>query len=82
MADSYRPLFEGLKETAAFVQVGAANDANREGNDALERAGASIAQKADGSLWGWGSNREGQLGDPNDFLPRRVGTNNNWGCPP
>ena len=40
-----------------------------------------IALKKDGSLWTWGSNRSGQLGDGtwvDSNIPVRVGTNNDW----
>ncbi|MFH0889283.1 MAG: hypothetical protein V1871_08770 [Planctomycetota bacterium] len=39
------------------------------------------AIRDDGSLWGWGFNREGQLGDgTTDFrtMPVRIGVDNNW----
>ena len=41
----------------------------------------SIALKTDGSLWAWGLNSQGQLGDgtyANRNTPVRVGTENNW----
>ncbi len=41
----------------------------------------TVALKKDGSLWGWGMNEEGQLGQPEaDYLPAPVqmGTATNW----
>lgn len=43
--------------------------------------GYSIALKKDGSMWTWGYNRDGQLGNGmNKFLntPARIGTDNDW----
>lgn len=40
-----------------------------------------LAQKADGSLWGWGGNGSGQLAQPartNHVTPVRIGTATNW----
>ena len=62
MADSYRPLFEGLKETAAaLTQAGEASQQAIEASQqaiiashlsiaALQRAGARITQMADVAL--------------------------------
>jgi alpha-tubulin suppressor-like RCC1 family protein len=44
-------------------------------------AGFTIAIKADGSLWVWGSNSIGQLGigaSGGTIIPKQVGTGNNW----
>ncbi|MBI3417215.1 MAG: Ig-like domain-containing protein [Verrucomicrobia bacterium] len=41
----------------------------------------SIALKTDGSLWAWGSNSEGQLGDGTQATskePKRIGPDNDW----
>ena len=43
--------------------------------------GYSLALKSDGSLWAWGKNSTGQLGDgtTNDiYTPTMIGTNRNW----
>lgn len=40
-----------------------------------------LAIKKDGSLWGWGSNKTGQLADGtyiNRYVPTKIGTNTNW----
>ncbi|MDO6617638.1 hypothetical protein [Shewanella sp. 6_MG-2023] len=43
----------------------------------------TLAVKSDGSLWGWGYNRYGQLGlshtDIAVTVPTRIGTKNDWG---
>lgn len=41
----------------------------------------SIALKTDGTLWAWGRNNLGQLGDgtiSNKNIPSQIGTDNNW----
>jgi alpha-tubulin suppressor-like RCC1 family protein len=42
----------------------------------------SVALKADGTLWGWGDNGAGQLGDPTigngSLTPQQIGSDANW----
>jgi alpha-tubulin suppressor-like RCC1 family protein len=41
----------------------------------------TVALKSDGSLWAWGENNFGQLGDgttDNQSMPTRIGSENNW----
>jgi alpha-tubulin suppressor-like RCC1 family protein len=40
----------------------------------------TMAVRTDGTLWGWGSNAEGQLGDGNgdEVSPVQIGTGANW----
>lgn len=41
----------------------------------------SLAIKTDGTLWGWGNNVRGQLGDGttnNKLIPTQIGTSNTW----
>ncbi|MCL1908511.1 MAG: Ig-like domain-containing protein [Holophagaceae bacterium] len=43
----------------------------------------NVALRSDGSLWTWGSNGYGQLGNgttTNSNIPIRIGTGNNWGA--
>jgi alpha-tubulin suppressor-like RCC1 family protein len=42
---------------------------------------SSLALRNDGSLWAWGANREGQLGDgttDNKSVPTMIGTDRDW----
>lgn len=42
-------------------------------------ASFSVAIKADGTLWSWGDNYYGQLGNSSTtFIPEKVGTDTNW----
>ena len=44
-------------------------------------SGHSLALKSDGTLWAWGDNSYGQLGDgttDNKIIPTKVGSNTDW----
>ena len=44
-------------------------------------ASSSLSVRSDGSLWGWGRNHHGQLGDGTDIdrrVPTRIGTASDW----
>jgi alpha-tubulin suppressor-like RCC1 family protein len=41
----------------------------------------SLARKSNGTIWGWGYNNDGQLGDGTNttrILPRQIGTKSDW----
>jgi len=63
--------------SVAAVQVGSDNHWF-----AVAAGGAhTLAIKQDRSLWAWGSNSDGQLGDgttTNAYLPEQIGTATNW----
>ena len=45
----------------------------------------TVALRTDGTLWAWGANYYGQLGNgtyAGTNTPQQVGTNTNWGPPP
>jgi alpha-tubulin suppressor-like RCC1 family protein len=61
----------------AFVQVGTDND----WIEILACAGFNLAIKSNGTLWAWGSNGIGQLGDGtmiNRLVPIQIGTDTDW----
>jgi hypothetical protein len=48
---------------------------------AVASSGHTVALKQDGSLWGWGGNKNGQLGQPEaDYVPApvQIGAATNW----
>lgn len=60
-----------------FVQVGSENN----WNDILACAGFNLAIKTDGTLWAWGNNETGQIGDGttiNKLVPTQIGTDTDW----
>ena len=52
------------------------------GGDYSVGGGHTVALKSDGTLWAWGYNLNGQLGDGttvNKTSPTQIGVDNNWG---
>ena len=69
-----------MEGTDRPVRVGSDNDW------VVVEAGSShtVALKADGSLWAWGANENGQLGigtTESTNVPVRIGTGNDWAVP-
>lgn len=73
-----------IERDGPWLAVSGNSGTAKEGNAAsgnLLPEGFAAAVRADGTLWTWGANTNGQLGDgtriPKD-LPLRIGTANNW----
>jgi alpha-tubulin suppressor-like RCC1 family protein len=63
------------------VRIGTENDWAQIAAGGWQVYGYSLGIKSDGSLWGWGSNATGQLGNGTigtRLLPVRSGTANDW----
>ena len=63
-------------------RIGTGNDwAEITADGDLSDNGHTVARKIDGSLWAWGYNNYGELGDGttvNKIIPTRIGTANDW----
>ena len=60
-----------------FVQIGTASDWATISSDNVQTLGI----KFDGTLWGWGSNSNGKLGNGtwiDSYVPLQIGTDTNW----
>jgi len=76
----------GQLDDGTGTNINKYNTPTRIGNDTdwIEISGGiyhNVALKKDGSLWAWGRNRFGQLGDGtfiNRYTPTRIGTDTNW----
>jgi alpha-tubulin suppressor-like RCC1 family protein len=73
-----------IEREGPWLSVSGNSGTAKEGNAAsgnLQPEGFAAAVRQDGTLWAWGANTNGQLGDgtriPKD-LPLRIGTANNW----
>ncbi|MBI5561616.1 MAG: hypothetical protein HY894_01995, partial [Deltaproteobacteria bacterium] len=66
-----------INRTATPVQIGTGTDWSQ----AAAGSYHTVALKSDGTLWAWGYNGDGALGDGtgiNRYAPVQVGTDANW----
>ena len=76
--DKYIPT--QIKNDNNWVWVAAGNGARTNVNEE-EKGGYTVAIKSDGTLWAWGANDYGQLGDGTTVdktTPTEIKSNNNW----
>jgi len=69
--------YSGMQHITTPTQLGTDND----WKTAEVGFGFSMAIKLDHTLWGWGGNGDGQLGNgtnENNFLPTQIGTDADW----
>lgn len=84
-SNSNAQLGQGTTDTSTHpspMQVGAANTWGQTRPSLTAGTDFTLALQTDGSLWGWGFNSNGQLGDGTSTSPRptveRIGTATTW----
>src|SRR5207247_11406110 len=71
----------GMRGAVGFAKDPVRVDAGHDWISASTGSGHSVALKRDGTLWAWGDNSVGQLGNgpgPNTANLVQVGTNQDW----
>ena len=69
--------YAGIPYITTPTQIGVDNDWKM----AVVGFGTSLALKQNNTLWGWGGNNNGQLGNgttTNNFTPTQIGTDTDW----